>query len=244
MFAILQISENNTILRKPEIKSQRINLPSDDAFFIVTTDKHIGKIPWKKLERCLGILRHHILLPNNITIPDSINITAYTPEIFPDLLLMNSATDYIISHKQLFRSKSLAIFDRDGIYQSYIEKLLPCLKNIRVVTDKIDIYNSLSERLMSDYGFSLVVSDKDSFDCDAIISHSCDIPVYFSGTVFTDMKKYLMNAEVFSGSRIELPEEYENLRPENIDRIFFASALYEKCAEKNLGNLLYSDFDC
>ena len=147
MFAILQISETNTIFRKPEIKSQRINLPSGDAFFIVTADKHIGKIPWKKLEKSLGILRNRILLPNNTTIPDGINITAFTPEILPKLLLMNSATDYIISHKQLFCSKSLIIFDRAAIYQNHIEKLLPYLKNISVITDKVDIFRKAYNRL-------------------------------------------------------------------------------------------------
>ena len=244
MFAILQISENNTIMRKSEIKSQRINLPSGDAFFIVTTDRHMGKIPWKRLERCLGILHHCMLLPEDSTIPDGINITAFTPEILPKLLLMNSAADYIKNHKEIFRSKSIAVFDRDGIYQAHIQRLIPYLKNIRVITDKIDMYNSISEKLMSDYGFSLVVSDKDSYDCDAVISHCCKAPVYFSGTVFTNIKKYLMNAEVLSGCEIELPDEYENLRPENIGRVLFASVLYEKCGEKCLGKLRYKDFGC
>ncbi|MBO7318456.1 MAG: hypothetical protein J6V06_00365 [Clostridia bacterium] len=244
LFAILQISENNTILRKPEIKSQRVNLPSGDAFFIVTTDNHMGKVPWKRLERCIGILRHCMLLPEDIPIPDGINITAFTPEILPKLLLINSATDYIKNQKEFFRSKSIAVFDRDGIYQAHIQMLIPYLKNIRVITDKIDMYNSISEKLMADYGFSLVVSDKDYFDCNAVISHKCDVPVYFSGTVFTSEKKYLMNAEVLLGSEIELPDEYENLCPENIDIVLFASVLYEKCGEKCLGKLRYKDFGC
>ena len=51
LFAILQFSVTNTILRASKIHSQRFNLSSCDAFFIVTTDKHFGKIPWKKLEK-------------------------------------------------------------------------------------------------------------------------------------------------------------------------------------------------
>ena len=243
MFAILQISKTNTILRKAEIKSQRLNLPSGDAFFIVTSDKHLGKIPWKKLEKCLGILRHCILLPDNITIPDGINITAFTPTILPKLLLINSATDYIEKHKPIFRSKNLTIFDKDGIYAEYIERLLPCLKNIRIVTDKRGMYEALSEKFISDYGFSLIISDKENFDCDAVISQECSVPAYFSGTVFTGEKKYIMNSEVFSGTEIKLPTEYEKIRPENIGRVLFASALYEKCREKTLGKLRYTDFN-
>ena len=157
---------------------------------------------------------------------------------------MNSASDYIISHKQFFRSESLIIFDRDGIYQNHIEKLLPCLKNISVITDNKDTYDSVSKKLMVDYGFSLVVSEKDSLDCDAIISHECSLPVYYCGRVFTNNKKYLMNAEVLSGSEIRLPDEYEKLCLENIGRVLFASALYEYCSEKDLGKLRYTDFGC
>ena len=243
MFAILQISETNTILRKPKINSLRYNLPSGDAFFIITTDKHMGKIPWKKLEKCLGILRNCILLPDSITIPDDAEITAFSPEILPKLLLINSATDCIRKHKQNYINKHLTVFDENALYINHIERLIPCFKNITVITDKTDSYNNLSAELLTDYGFSLVVSDKENFDCDVVISHECNPPVYFNGTVFTNKKKHLMNAEAFSGSEIKLPEIYENMRPENIDRILFASALYEKCGEKSIGELFYSDFN-
>ena len=242
MFAILQISDKNTIFTKPKIQSRRVNLPSGDAFFIVTIDKQLGKIPWKKLEKCLGILKKDVLLSDNTALPEGSDITLFTPDILPRLLLMNTATDYIIKHKHLFRMKNLTVFDKKGLYTDYIERLLPCLNNIRIITDKTDIYDTLCEKLMTDYGFSLVVSDKESFNCDVVISHECNVPAYFSGTVFSGGKKYIMNAEVFSGGEIELPEEYESIRPHNIGRVLFASALYEKCDCNDLARLKYKSF--
>jgi hypothetical protein len=244
LFAILQVSDKNTIFSKPKIQSQRIDLPSGDVFFIVTTDKQMGRIPWKKLENCLGILRHCILLPEHITIPEGTDITAFAPDILPRIMLMNSTTDYIINRKQFFHQKNLTIFDKDGLYTSYIEKLLPYFNNIRIITDKINIYEALSEKLMTEYGFSLIVSDTENFDCDVVISQRCNVPLYFSGTVFAGEKKHLMNATVFSGSESTLPDEYENIRPNNIGRVLFASALYEKCGEKALCKLKYDNFCC
>lgn len=241
MFAILQISDKNTIFTKPKIQSRRIDLPSGDAFFIVTTDRHMGKIPWKKLVNCLGILRHCMLLPENITAPYDADITVFTPDIFPRIVLMNSAADYIIKQKQLFSRKNLTIFDKEGLYTGYIEMLLPYFESIRIITDKTDIYEALCEKLMTDYGFSLIVSDKESFNCDVVISYECKVPVYFSGKVFSGEKKFIMNAEVFSGSEITLPDEYENIRPRNIGRVLFASALYEKCDCKSLSSLRYKE---
>ena len=244
MFATLEITDKNTILRQPQIKSQRFNLPSGDAFFIVTADKHLGKIPWKKLENCLGILRNNMLLPDDITIPEGVNITKFTPDILPRIMLINSATDYIQNSKQIFRSKSLTIFDEKAIYQSYIEKLLPCFGNIKIVTDFTDSYKDLSAKLLETYGFSLIVSEDESFDSDVVITHQCNVPLYFEGTVFTNKRRYLMNGEVLCGSETDLPDLYESLRPDNIGRVLFASALYEKCSEKELASLRYKDFEC
>ena len=242
MFAILQFSDTNTIFRQPKIESKRYNLPSGDAFFIVTTDRHLGRIPWKKLEKCLGILRKDILLPEGITIPADINITAFTPDILPHLLLINSATDYIRNHKESFKGKSLTIFDEKAIYQSYIEKLLPYFHSIKIITDQADTYENLSQNLLLNYGFSLLISDEKVTDSDVVISYQWKVPLYFKGTVFTNKKQYLMNGEVLSGSEIDLPDIYENIRPKNIGRVLFASALYEKCKEKALGTLKYKDF--
>ena len=244
MFAILETTDKNTILRKPEIKSQRFNLPDGDAFFIVTADKHLGKIPWKKLETCLGILRHELIISEDKPIPEGINITKFSPDILPRLLLMNSATDYITVHKHHFRNKALTIFDEKGIYTHCIEKLLPCFGNIKIVTDCTEKYRSISQKLLETFGFSLIVSNEEIFDCDVVITHSCKVPLYFEGTVFTNEKKYLMNATAFSGSEIILPDRYENLRPQNIEALLFASALYEKCGENDLGKIKYKDFGC
>ena len=244
MFAILQFSDTNTILRQPKIQSERFNLPSGDAFFTVTADKHLGKIPWKKLESCLGILKNNMILPYGMTIPDGINITAFTPVVLPQLLLMNSATEYITKHKLHFQSKSLTVFDETAVCQSYIEKLLPCFKNIKIITDLPKAYESLSSTLLQKYGFSLIVSEDEAYTDDVIITHKCTVPIYYEGTVFTNEKKYLMNSTVYSGNDIDLPDLYESIRPENADKVLFASVLYEKCKETSLGKLQYKSFGC
>lgn len=241
MFAILKISDQNTILRRPKIKSQRFNLPSDDAFFIVTVDKHFGKAPWKKLEKCLGILRKDVVLPDDIKIPDNVNITAFKPDIFPRLLLINSAVDCIMKNG-LSHKESLCIFDERGIYTDYIEKLINFFSSVKVITPFTEKYEDISRKLLRGYGFSLIISSQGKYGSDTVISHSCDVPLYFKGRIYTSEKKYLMNAEVFSGGDIELPEEYEKLCPDNIDRLLFASALYEKCGISDIGELRYSDF--
>ncbi len=202
-----------------------------------------GKVPWKKLERCLGILKSGVLLPKEMKIPDKVNITVFKPDILPVLMLMNSAVDYILKNLSA-TYESITVFDEKGIYQSYIEKLINSFSSVKVVTPKVSDYEEVSRRLLENYGFSLVVSSREVYDSEIIISEDCSVPSYYSGKVLSTNKKYIMNAEVFTGSGIELPEEYEKLCPDNIDRILFASALYEKCGVRDIGSLRYSDFGC
>ncbi|MBQ7295636.1 MAG: hypothetical protein IJW86_05515 [Clostridia bacterium] len=248
MFAILQFTEPESklsnIFGKVKIESERVNLPSGDSFFIVRAEKRRGKIPWKRLESCLGILRSDVILPDGVTVPEDVNITAFMPKLLPRFLLMNSSADYLVEHESDFIFGSLTVYDEMGIYLGYIERLLHCFSAIKIVTQKREVYEKLSCELLKKYGFSLMVTEKETFDSDAVISHCCNVPIYFGGTVFTNEKKYLMNTKAVSGSEILLPPLYENLRPHNVGRVLFASALYEKCAVAELKELKYEDFGC
>lgn len=239
MFAILNISDTNTIFSKPKIKSQRIVLPDGEAFFTVTTEKHLGRVPWKKLESCMGILRKDVILKGGVTLPEGCSITEFSPEIYPRILLMNTA----VSKLKGSRHRSLVVYDEKGLYMENMDNLACIFDRIRVVTSVADKYDNVARKLMENSGFSLEVSEKSSYDADVVISHRCNVPLYFSGRVFTNERRFLMNAEVNAGCNIDLPEEYEKLRPEGVESLVFASALYEKCKVKNLGKIIYSDFD-
>ncbi len=244
MFAVIEFREKQNRFKRGKITSERIPLPSGDVFFVVRVEKSFGKVPWKKLERCLGILRQCVILPEGEAVPENVNMTVFTPDIFPRLLLINSAADYIARHRSGFLSRSLTVFDEKGIYTPYIENLLHCFSNIKIVTPVREEYEKLSRQLMENYGFSLLITDKETCSGDTVISHRCNIPVYFKGDIFTNEKKYLMNTKAFCGSDIILPEFYEMLRPQGVGRVLFASALYEKCSVTQLKDLKYEDFGC
>ena len=240
MFAVLQIKDKNSILRKSRIESQRFTLPSGEAFFTVTAEKSFGRVPWKKLEQCMGILRKDVILPDGVILPSDSGITEFVADIFPRILLMNSAVKVLEGTRQ----KSLIVFDERCIYRDYMKKLVRNFERIRVVTPIAHEYDAVSVELMENFGFSLEVSDKPSYKADVIISFEWGVPLYFSGKVFTGERRFLMNAKVYSGGDIDLPEEYEKIRPEGVDKLQFVSALYEKCKVKNLRNMTYKDFGC
>ena len=240
MFAVLQIKDKTNIFSKSKIESIRFTLPNDEHFFTVTAEKHFGRVPWKKLESCMGILRKDVIVAEGTALPDSCGITEFVPEIFPRILLMNSAVKVLAGN----RRRSLIVFDEKCIYSDYMKKLVNCFDRIRVVTPKPCQYEAAASELMEDFGFSLEVTDKPCFKADVVISWECDVPLYYGGEIFTGERTFLMNAKVYSGSDIDLPEEYEKFCPECVDKLRFVSALYEKSKVKTLGNMTYKDFGC
>lgn len=240
MFAVLKNGKTGSVFRKLKIRSQRVTLPGNDAFFVVTLENFRGKASLKKLEDCLGILKKDVLVSGDMPLTEGTDITVFSPDILPRLLLINSASDTLKG----CRYKSLILYDEKGIYTHCTAKLTDSFDRIRVVTPFTQKYEEVSRKLMENYGFSLEVSSCESFGADVIISHSCRVPLYYSGIVFTNERKYLMNSQVFSGKEITLPDPYEDLRPENTDTLIFASALYEKCGITDLGKLKYTDFGC
>ena len=234
MFAVINVSQTNAIFRKAKIYSQRFTLPDAEAFFTVTAEKSYGRVPWKKLEEVMGILRKDVILTEGLSLPVC-GISMFTPDILPRILLMNTAIDKLKAHKY----KRLIIIDEKCIYMKYISKLIDSFERIRVITPTAECYRDVAESLLQNYGFSLEVSAEPTYDSDVIISDGCDIPLYFSGKVFSNKRKFMVNAEVCSGGEIVLPEKYDKLRPEGVDTLLFASALYEKCNVSELGALKY-----
>jgi hypothetical protein len=239
VFAVIHIKDKNNIFTRSKIESVRHTLPNGEAFFTVRAEKHFGRVPWQKLESCMGILRKDVLISEGVTLPKDSSITEFVPDIYPRIVLMNSAVKVLSDNRQ----KSLIVFDERCIYTEYIRNLVRCFDRIKVITPEPETYDKLSAELMEDCGFSLEVSDKPSYKADAVIAYNCSVPLYFSGKLFTAEKKFMMNAKVYSGGEIDLPDEYEKIRPDGVSKLLFASALYEKCKVKVLGNITYKDFN-
>ena len=67
------------------------------------------------------------------------------------------------------------------------------------------------------------------------------VPLSYKGTVFSKNKKHLLNGKSLTPGGFDLPDEYEKLRSEKINKLYFASALYELCDIKELQSLKFNE---
>ena len=108
-------------------------------------------------------------------------------------------------------------------------------------------YIPVAEQLLREYGAVMSLSDSWSTaaeGCSNVITKSCDIlPLGYKGRVFTLESRTLPFADLITARGIRLPEKYEALLPEGIDRRVFAEALYSRCGIKELTDCPFEHLD-
>ncbi len=233
MFAILDFYEEKrrigSFLSRDKIDSERVVLLNEEVFFKVRIKKRRGKIPWKKLSQCLGILREDVLLSEAITIPDSVGITKFKPEKYHLITFFSSVVENIKSQGKIYGS--LCVYDEKGLFMPYVTELVNLFSQIKIITPFMQEYERLGDEIFSRYGMTLLITDKGKLDGDVVIApDSTLVDITFSGTVYTLQRRFLLSGVVLCPKNLLLPSYCREMCPEGIDPFIFAAALYEKCS--------------
>lgn len=250
MFAALQINEGEqgifavmkSHLLQPEVDVKRVNIPSGtQPFFIVSTREQSGQIPWRAIEYSLGRLSSRLLLPNGVSVPESSNVKSldFTDGLAAKMLL-NTATN-ISKYSGIPKQKQrITVVDRTGIYIDQIEGLVKNASVVRVITDKIAWYEQLAQDIFYKWGASIILGTDlpPSLQSDIVISPFEQITGTKALVLSTSECKCLTPKTVIS-PRINLPAEFLEFLPQNIDEHNFACALYDYCGIKKLADLSF-----
>lgn len=233
------------IFTLPEMGVCRVKIPSGEWFYKVTVTEYRGQIPVQETVHKLKRFKNGVLFEVNFPCDESTVELEFAPSEFTAQLIFNSAADYVRQLKAEPVESSLCIFDDEGFYCNRLETMVPLFSKIKVYTVKASAYRKTCEELMQNYGIAVTVSD--SFtgkapDCTAAICYG-EVPFgnYFRGILFTDAEKAPPCGCLVRGYDIDLPGEYELLRPNGIGRMYFAAALYEKGGVRGLGELTYKN---
>lgn len=237
MFAVVKITEQEKSFfkrfKKTKITSERVFLPNGESFFIITAEKRGSKIPFKEILSFSGNLSDSLVFENDFTFLPQWNYTPFAPIKLRKKLLFSLAVRTLDDLKLNPFETGICLCDSDGIYAHDVQKLLKFAAKLHIVCENKDIYKEKQKQLLSEYGVSVTLSD--TFDTqgknfNVVISHeSHDIPLLFNGLIFTNEKRPFLSGRCFEVKEAQLPYEYEKLRPAGIDKLTFASALYEKC---------------
>ena len=231
------------LFREPLVRKQKIEVPGALPFYEISAKAYRGRCPWEAVENAAGALRSRMLLPPSIVPPEESGLLPFSPSVFCERLLFNTAVRSIEKMRLDPCRVSVTLFDENAYLVDLVQSLVPLAFQIRVVTACVAAYETLGEYLLEKFGISLVVSARSD---DSVLSSTFiisapgkNVPLVFPGILFTNRKERMMNAVVMTGEGFDLPQKYAPLLPEKIDPLTFAGALYELCGADELGKLRY-----
>lgn len=229
------------LFRPPEIEISKVSLPEADALYRVKVPLYRGEIPTFETAQKLKKLKGSVIFDINFPCDENTRCLEFHPKVLPSLLLFNCFTDYITAIRLPAVKSSLTVYDGKGIYCDIIERAVPLFSRIHICTREKRLYEKTAQRLYEAYGISLFLSETPTGKpplCTAVLcAEKAPFRDFYPGILFTLEDNPPPSGCLITGEGVCLPGEYELVRPSGIGSLLFASALYEKCNVKKLGEL-------
>lgn len=231
------------LVRPPEITAKKITPDGGLAFYEVTASLYRGIVPWNTVAELCGKLKTKAVLQNGLEPDPDSGIRPFTPKVFPLRVLFNSAVT-TLSRMQLDPHEvEICFVDENANVTDMAYRLKDYACRLRVITGCPGVYEPIGQRLLSDYGLSLVIGSRvdDSVLRSTVLicADPLAVPLTYGGILMTNKKRRLMNAAVLCGKELTIPEKYRKLMPDGVDEMTFAGALYELCCVQELENTEY-----
>lgn len=208
------------------------------ACFFVAEVTPGARIRWDELFVCMGKLSREMVLPDDLAIPAGCGITRFVPQTLEPRLVMNTAAEL------LARSGStripVTVFDPHGRLCSMVIPIVRTCADVRIVTSNLALYRRAGERMMEEYGASIQIRPQGEETLHGGIAvfpfGMGDVPVPADTAAIVPAGDPAGD-RILSIRGVRLAEELRALKPSGISDFLFASALYEKCALREIGSL-------
>lgn len=213
------------------------------------TLKHIeyinrtGKINWQEIDRCVGIQRNHLLCSKYLQLPENMGYRRFYSEEFAKRLCTNMAL-YILSKLEKPRELKVCLYDKDGENADALIHFLKYSPEIKVITQNREVYGLQAEMILEDTGISPVICETTQSleDCDFLIAPCAieeKLPLKNKAVTLTTCCPCAeQNGALYFRYHFKMPNKFETIKPDDLSDFYFASALYTKARQHQLGSIV------
>ena len=202
-----------------------------------------GRVSWQSVERFVRSERGQLLCPEGLELPDGCGFRRFESRELSRRLCENAAL-WLLREADDPRARA-ALIDPFGECVGLCSYLTDHTDCLRVVTDDPEVYLKEAERLLDERGAVIHIGrgDEPLLDADLIIApsppgraFSCPPDaIILSG----ERPSCSFCAPVIYDYTIELPSKLIELRPQYLDEMYFASALYSLAGVHELGSQVF-----
>lgn len=207
----------------------------------VTYIKRRDKINFEKLASALGESQN-ILCKESTVLPEG--FSRFENREFKSLLSINLGVFILSELKKAGEDVSVGFYDRDGLYSEHIRRLSRFNNNLTAVTDNLELYDEISDKIMNDSGAVISVTDNRLrlTDCRLVIApEGVSEPLMTLGnTVVLSAKKpeVSLSGVCYYDYSLRVPDSFAELKPPRFSAEYFSGALYSLGRQYELGSVV------
>lgn len=235
MFCLLKINERRDSLKEKlfgkfirdtyELKTIPVFKGAPFYKLEIVTGKR--GVDWSQIVYFVGKCSNRLLLDEKINIDNVLNVGRYDKKCLYEKLMKNTFVKIIKQQNEMF--DSLCIIDKAGQSTDLLLKMVPYFQKITVATDNRDKYEKVCDYILENTGLCVLVQS----ECE---NETVKIDA-FRNIMTINTKNYIYNLS--DGDDFNVPEIYEKLYDNSVDKLLFYSALYEFCGVFQLADLCF-----
>lgn len=209
----------------------------------ITYERFRGRINWTSVDRFIGGHRNRILCREGIDLPAERGYRRFDSDEL-HLRLCENAALYLLRNCPS-QSARVVLLDDTGEFSALCSYLIEETDRVTVITKNTRLYLSEADRLLEEKGAAVTISKSTNplRNADLIIAptrlmrdlHCPDDALILS----TASPTIAQNAPVIFDYTIDLPEKYRLLKPDYLDDMYFAGAMYALAGAHELGSTVF-----
>jgi len=241
LFCILEIKEKKKRLFKKNYAfyAEKRVIPGLAVFEKLTAYSYNGKVDFPRLREHLRGFSRWIVLSDGCVLPPDSGLFSFSSNELKKRLVFNSAVSLL---KQVGREyPNVLLVDKKGDFSGEIEKIVPHVRNLTVMTESSLRYDYSVQEIFEDSGAVVKIikwNENAPFSNVVIsVSESGVNPLSISFLKTNGNKNIVLRGEGFY-----ISDEILKYKPENISFYPFAGALYSLSSVKTLGEGEFNSF--
>ena len=227
MFSVLCISDQpkSRFRRKCAVEALLSPVKGAAPYKVINVTPGKKGIDWRTVCLAAGCSSRSMLLPETIEVPLCVPIARLEPQVLPLLIALNTAVSLCDDKDK--HKRSMVVRDSKAVLADYLPRAVPYASKITVVTECPEKYVECAAQIMEDFGavikicsqidtaveYDIAVSDKEKINASICLTAE-------------DVKK--------NSDKINFPDEYVRMCPQQIDVFDFMCALFECSGVKKL----------
>lgn len=236
MFCVLNVkTRRNTFFEKifgcfirDEYNLRTVPVYKGAPYYLL--DVSVGKkgVSWERVVAEVGKCAKRMVVTEYFELPEEMNVGFFQSDVLYDKMMKNTFLK-ILSNNLKHNPMSIFISDENGKHTDFTKRLSEYASTLAISTLNKEKYYDICEEITDGNGLCPVLTDCDN---DAVVRINTNKNVM---TIVCEN----YNINISCGDDFTVPQIYEKILPEKVEKYSFYSALYELCGVFSLDECFF-----